>query len=92
MANPTALSKGDIMDMKGLAIKCSQILDDNGKAITVAQQATIADAVVAHSLTDADASLGATTQAEVEGVLDALGVKINAILTALENAGMLADS
>lgn len=51
----------------------------DGTKVVGAQQATIADAVVAH---------GAATTAE----LDALGVKINAILTALEAHGLLASA
>jgi len=57
-------------------------------------QAHIADATFAGSdtLTDADTDLGATTQAELEGVLQNLGDTCNAILAALENAGILATS
>ena len=70
----------------------SQIADEKGTALVASQKALVADAVVAHSLTDADASLGATTQAELEGVLDALCVKINAALDVLEAHGFMADS
>lgn len=66
--------------------------DANGNPLIAAQQALVADAVVAHSLTDADASLGATSQAELEGVLDALGVKINAVLDVLEAHGLMSDA
>ena len=78
MANPT---KGNC-----------QLADSNNKPLIGSQQTLVADAVVAHSLTDADASLGATTQAELEGVLDALGVKINAALDVLEEHGLMADA
>ena len=54
------------------------------------QIANIPDAVAAHSLTDADANLDATTQAEIEGVLDALGAKINIVIAALETIGITA--
>lgn len=50
------------------------------------QAAHIADAVVAHALNET------FSDTEVEGALDALGVKINAILAALEGAGILASS
>lgn len=70
----------------------SQLADANDKPMISTQQTLVADAVVAHSLTDADASLGATTQAELEGVLDALGVKINAALDVLEAHGLMADA
>ena len=70
----------------------SQLADGAGNGLIGARQTLVADAVVAHSLTDADASLGATTQAELEGVLDALGVKINAALDVLEAHGLMADA
>ena len=49
----------------------------------------IADAVVAHSITDAATELSAANEAELEGFLDALGGKINAIIAALENFGII---
>ena len=70
----------------------SAMADKNSNPMISTQQALVADAVVAHSLTDADASLGATSQAEVEAVLDALGVKINAALDVLEAHGLMADA
>ena len=57
-----------------------------GTKVVGAQQATIADAVVAH---DINATFSDT---EVEAALDALGTKINAILTALEAHGLLASA
>lgn len=56
--------------------------------------AHIADAGFSGSdtLTDADTSLGATSQAEIEGILTDFGDKINAILLALENIGVLSTS
>jgi len=70
----------------------SQLADKNDNPLISDQVATITDAVVAHSLTDADASLGATSQAEIEAVLDALGVKINLLIAALDAHGLTADS
>jgi len=70
----------------------SQLASKANKPMIAEQQALVANAVVAHSLTDADASLGATSQAEVEAVLDALGVKINAALDILEAHGLMADA
>ena len=51
----------------------------------------IADATFAgtDTLTDADTDLGATTQAELEGVLQNLGDTCNAIISALEQCGIL---
>ena len=66
--------------------------DGAGNPMIADAQANVADAVVAHSLTDADASLGATSQAEIEAVLDALGVKINAGLAVLESHGLMKDA
>lgn len=58
----------------------------------VAQAAHITDAVVAHSIVDAGADLAAALETELEGFYDALGVKINAILVALENVGITAKT
>lgn len=55
-------------------------------ATPVAQAATIADASVAHAL---NATFSDT---EVEAALDALGTKINSVLTALKNKGIIASS
>lgn len=70
----------------------AQLADSNDNPMIGDAQAKVADAVVAHSLTDSDGSLGATSQAEVEAVLDALGVKINAILDVLEAHGLMKDA
>lgn len=51
--------------------------------VSVARQAAIADASTAHAL----AALYSDT--EVEGALNALGTKINAVIAALEAAGVL---
>lgn len=61
-----------------------------GIKVLGAQVATIADAVVAHSITDTATQLDAANELELEGFLDALGVKVNAILAALEAHGILA--
>lgn len=61
---------------------------------TETQQAHIADPGFSGSdtLTDADASLGATSQAELEGVLQNYGDQIKLILVALEECGILATA
>jgi len=53
--------------------------------------AAISDATFSGSdtLTDGDGDLGATTQAELEGVLQNLGDTCNAIILALEQCGIL---
>ena len=58
----------------------------------VTTQTTIADAGFkgTDTLTDADASLGATTQAELEGVLQDFGDKINLIIDRLQAFGLIA--
>jgi len=66
--------------------------DGNGNALLSTQQATIADAVVAHSITDAAAQLDAANETELEGFFDALGVKINAIIAVLDAHGLTSDS
>ena len=64
---------------------CSLLL--NGTTVAAgAQQATIADASVAHALNST------FSDTEAEAALDALGTKINAILAALEANGILASS
>ena len=54
--------------------------------------AHIADAETSHSITDAATELDAANELELEGFYDALGTKINEILTALEKAGILSVS
>jgi len=53
--------------------------------------ASIADATFSgtDTLTDSDGDLGATTQAELEGVLQNLGDTCNSIILALEKCGIL---
>ncbi len=84
MANPTAL---DIVETDiGGAVQATQYCDLNGAVVVTTRQALVADAVVAH---DVNATFSDT---EVEATLDALGVKINAILDVLENHGLMASS
>ena len=70
----------------------SHLYDRSDNPMIADQLASIAAAIASHSLTDADANLGATTQAEIEGVLDALGVAINLIITRLEDHGLIANN
>jgi hypothetical protein len=70
----------------------SMMADRNGKPMISTQSATIADAVVAHSITDTATQLDAANETELEGFYDALGVKINAILAVLEAHGLTSDS
>lgn len=91
MANPTLPADHLKADQDNLYLECEGVIVNN-KVVISTQVATITDAVVAHSLTDTDASLGATTQAEIEGVLDALGVKINLLIAALDAHGLTADA
>jgi len=78
MANP---KKGDALVVDGL-----------NKPVVSSQQANVADAVVAHSITDTATQLDAANETELEGFYDALGVKVNAILDILEAHGLMADS
>ncbi len=64
----------------------SHMADRNGTPMLTTQQALVADAVVAHAL---NATFSDT---EVEAALNALGVKINAILDILEEQGIMADA
>ena len=70
----------------------SVLASADGKPLIGSQSALSTAAVTSHSLTDADASLGATTQAEVEAVLDALGTATNALRTCLIAHGLMSDS
>lgn len=56
----------------------------NGTQVITSQQSGIADAIVAHDLNVV------YSDTEVEGALDALGGKINAIINALEAHGLIA--
>lgn len=59
-------------------------LPGDAKIIAGAQSSSIADAVVAHALNST------FSDTEAEAALDALGVKINAILDVLDAYGMTA--
>lgn len=60
--------------------------DRLGKGLLAKRQALVADAVVAHAL---NATFDDT---EAEAALNALGVKINAVLDILEAHGLMADA
>lgn len=65
----------------------SLLADSTGKPyLNENQQALIANASVAHALNST------FSDTEVEAALNALGVKINAILDVLEAHGLMADS
>lgn len=68
------------MDMRGLKIKADVFEPSAGPATH------ITDASTAHALNST------FSDTEVEAALNALGTKINAILAALEAAGIVADS
>lgn len=88
MSNPTALPKYKTVDFSGLAIKVSQIQDEDGVVVGgIAQQATIADLVTNNLSTS-----NTYTDAAVNAKLTLIDAKVNAILAALENAGILADA
>lgn len=61
-------------------------LEVDGVQLLAAQAANITDASTAHALNST------FSDTEVEAALDALGTKINAILAALEGAGIVASS
>lgn len=87
MANPTAKIKSETLDFSGMALKVSQIQDEDGNVFAPAGAgANIADAETAHDLNST------FSDTEAEAALDALGTKINAILDILEAAGLMADS
>lgn len=62
------------------------LADKNSRPLIGAQQALVADASVAHAL---NATFSDT---EVEAALNALGVKINALLDIVEAHGLMASS
>lgn len=64
----------------------SQLADRAGKPLIGTAQTLVADAVVAHAL---NATFSDT---EVEAALDALGVKINAVLDIIEAHGLMKDA
>lgn len=85
MANPTLKNAAERSSMDNLGLDVEQLIVNN-KVVISSQQAKVADAVVAH---DVNAVFSDT---EVEAALDALGVKINAILDVLEAHGLMADA
>lgn len=64
----------------------SQLADSNSNPLIGEAQTLVADAVVAHAL---NATFSDT---EVEAALDALGVKINALLDVVEAHGLMKDT
>ncbi len=68
--------------MAAITKATSQMADRDGNPLIGPAQANVADAVVAHAL---NATFDDT---EVEGALDAQGVKINAIFNILEAHGL----
>lgn len=62
------------------------VADKNGNPLLTNQQALVADASVAHALN------ATFSDVEVEAALNALGVKVNAILDILEAHGLMADA
>ena len=72
--------------MTAIAATDSQLADKNGLPLIGTAQTLIADAVVAHNI---NATFSDT---EVEATLNALGVKINAILDVLEAHGLMKAS
>lgn len=62
------------------------VADKNGNPLLTNQQARVADASVAHALN------ATFSDVEVEAALNALGVKVNAILDILEAHGLMADA
>jgi hypothetical protein len=85
MANPTLKPSSERWNFDNLGIECEQVVVNN-KVVVSSQQALVADAVVAHDL---NATFSDT---EAEAALNALGVKINAILDILEAHGLMAAS
>lgn len=63
-----------------------QLADRNGAPLIGLQVATITDAVVAHAL---NATFSDT---EAEAALNALGVKVNLLIAALDAHGLTADA
>lgn len=85
MANPTIKSPSERSDNDNLGWEVEQLII-NKKVVVSDRQNKVADAVVAHALNSTFADT------EVEAALDALGVKINAILDILEAHGLMADA
>lgn len=63
----------------------AQLSDRDGKPLVGAQQTAITDASESHALADT------FDDAEAEAALNALGGKVNAILAALRNHGLIAS-
>lgn len=107
MTAPTPKTGSEVMDFKGLAIKCSQIQTDSGAVMVGAQAATVAaltdnaagataDGTIAAitDLSTADTYTDAAVNAKLVLIRDAvkeLSTKINAIITALKDAGVVAS-
>ena len=72
--------------MANPAKETTQLADKNQKGMIANRQALVADAVVAHALNST------FSDTEAEAALNALGIKVNAILDILEAHGLMADA
>lgn len=100
MANPTPLAKNRTANMDNLALEVEQLIV-NGSVVASAQQDNIAAVAAPAAYAAADIS-ASYVEAEVQAVADALEAlrdevaalvtSHNAVLTALEDFGALADA
>lgn len=86
MANPTNQDDSkNLVDTDG-HVRVAQVQDTNGNCVVTTRQANVADAVATHTLA---ATYNATA---ANAALDALSVKVNALLDILEAHGLMADA
>lgn len=102
MANPTLpTDKSKRVDLKGLYIKCAGLVDASNNVLRTTQGANIAPVAITFSTGDPSITPnsavtianGATpTVNELLEYCEELNAKLNTVITALEDAGVLADS
>lgn len=85
MANPSLPAQKTRLQNDSVALEVDNVII-NGKVVLYQQQALVADASTAHSF---NATFSNT---ELQNAANALGTKINAILTILKNHGLMADA
>lgn len=61
----------------------------DGTRVVGTQHTDITDAVVAHNIADAAGDFAADLETELEGFLNALAVKVNAIIKVLTDHGLI---
>lgn len=72
-----------------LANKRATGLKIDGTRVVGTQHTAIADAVTNHAIADAAADMAQPLEDEIQGFLDAISVKLNLVIAAMEKHGLI---